>query len=344
MASSITRTKQFGKGKKMIIKSPFQPPKWLASCHLQTILPIFNQPSHMMHVRHERLYLPDGDFLDLAWADENLSNRSPLIILLHGIAGNVNSHYVKRVFNAIHQAGYRSVLIHFRGAGATPNLKPKAYHSGTTEDLNYVIDYLSYNQPHCKKGVIGFSLGGNVLLKWLGETQYMKPVDLGIAVSVPFDLSICANILNQGVGKMYQAYLLRDMKFLTQRKLHQVGPIIGISESQLMSISSIREFDEIITSPLYGFEDADDYYRKASCRMYLRNISNKTLIIHAKDDPFMSPEVIPTQTELSETTKMELSEKGGHLGFINGQDRMFPNFWLPQRIIHYLDHEFKQSE
>ncbi len=109
-----------------------------------------------------------------------------------------------------------------------------------------------------------------------------------------------------------------------------------------MSISSIREYDNRVTAPLYGFDDADDYYRKASCRPFLKGITNKTIIIHAKDDPFMSPEVVPTQKELSKTTKLELSEKGGHLGFIDGDEKMIPNFWLPPRIIHYLNEEFEQ--
>jgi predicted alpha/beta-fold hydrolase len=324
----------------MIIESPFQPPKWLASCHLQTILPIFNKPTPTMRVRHERLDLPDDDFLDLSWADDSLPETSPLIILLHGIAGNVNSHYVKRFFNAIHKSGYRSVLVHFRGAGLSPNKKPFAYHSGATEDLNLVIQFLNQRYPNCPKGVIGFSMGGNILLKWLGETPHLKPIDLGIAVSVPFDLASCADTLNEGVSKLYQAYILKDLKYLTFRKLHQVGPVINVNENQLMSVNTIREYDNLITAPLYGFADADDYYRKTSCRYFLRGISNQVVILHAKDDPFMSPDSIPKQADLSKTTMLELSERGGHLGFIDGHDKMFPNFWLPQRIIYYLDNAF----
>lgn len=323
----------------MIIESPFQPPRWLASCHLQTILPIFNKPNTTMALWHERLDLPDGDFLDLAWADESLSPHKPLVILLHGIAGNVNSHYIKRVFNAIHQYGYRSVLVHFRGAGKTPNRKPYAYHSGMTDDLNYVVNFLNEREPYSPKVIIGFSMGGSILLKWLGESLNNRPIELAVAVSVPFDLGCCSETLNQGVARLYQAYLLRDLKFLTHRKLHQIEPLIGINEQQLNEISTIREYDNVITAPLYGFKDADDYYQKSSCCHYLSDINNDTVIIHALDDPFMSPEVIPGQDDLSSTTKLEISEKGGHLGFIYGNESMVPNFWVPQRIIHYLNEE-----
>ncbi len=326
----------------MIIESTFHPPKWLSSCHLQTILPVLSNSHTTTTLRHELIDLPDGDFLHLTWADENLNYEAPLVILLHGIAGNLNSHYIRRVFNVIHKAGYRSVLVHFRGAGGSPNRMPKAYHSGTTDDLNYIINYFNQIEPFSKKSIIGFSLGGGVLLKWLGEAKHSRKIDLSIAISVPFDLSICSDTLNHGVAKVYQAYLLRDMKYLILRKLHLVGPVIGINDSKLMSINTIREYDELITAPLYGFDDADDYYRKTSCRLFLKGITNKTVIIHSKDDPFMSSNAIPKQAELSKTTQLELSEKGGHLGFINGDDKLRPIYWLPQRLIQYLDKEFKE--
>jgi predicted alpha/beta-fold hydrolase len=308
----------------------FKPAWWLRNSHLQTLWPAVIRKRILksdIELERERLELPDGDFIDIDWAGKD--GKGPIVLILHGFEGSVNSHYAKGMLNQIHAHGWRGAFMHFRGCSGEHNRLPRGYHSGDTTDLSYVVDILRQREENTEFAAIGYSLGGNVLLKWLGETGKSNQLKAAIAVSVPFELHKAANRIELGFSRCYQWYFLRCMLARLRRKFAYVPAPVDISFFQ--SVSSIRAFDEIFTAPLYGFRDANDYYTSASSKQYLRFIQVPTLLLHAKDDPFMTSDVIPSENELSPHVKLEVTESGGHVGFVSGKFPWRPVYWLEQR-------------
>ena len=286
--------------------------------------------------KHERFELPDGDFIDLAWAINGLSDDTPLVILLHGLGGNVDSTYVAGQLRAFNRQGWRGLLMQFRGASKEPNRLPRAYHSGETSDLDCLLRALAQREPHTKKALVGVSLGGNVLLKWLGENNCQSIICAAVAVSVPYQLRLVADRVNQGFSRCYQRYLLKRLRGVFLRKLERYPDALPWTAADLAAARCFWTFDEAITAPLYGFAHVHDYYRQSSSRQYLNRITIPTLLIHALDDPFMTPEVLPGADELSEHVTLELSQQGGHVGFITGFVPGRPIYWLEQRVPDFL--------
>lgn len=313
----------------------FKPAWWLRNSHLQTLWPAVIRKRRLkpsIKLQRERIELPDGDFIDLDWMQKDA--EGPLVIVLHGFEGSVNSHYAKGMLNVIHSHGWRGVFMHFRGCSGEHNRLPRSYHSGDTTDLSFVMNILHQREPHTPLAAIGYSLGGNILLKWLGETGKSNPLKAAIAVSVPFELQKAAKRIQTGFSRFYQWYFLRCLRKRLKRKFKRVPP--PVNPAILKSVSSLPEFDNVFTAPLYGFRDVDDYYASASCRQYLRFIQVPTLLVHAKDDPFMTEDVIPTAEELSPFVKMEITEAGGHVGFVSGKFPWKPVYWLEERTPHFF--------
>jgi predicted alpha/beta-fold hydrolase len=321
----------------MIEKSAFKPAWWLFSAHAQTLFPTLARRLKSPVDHQERFELADGDFVDLAWAVNGLSEQAPLVVLLHGLGGDAKSKYVLGLMHAMNRAGWRAVLMHFRGASHEPNRLPRAYHSGDTADLDALINVLVAREPHTKKAVVGISLGGNVLLKWLGEKGSESLVDAAVAISVPFQLSMVADKINRGFSRVYQSYLLRRLRKVFARKSEKHADSLAMSLVEIKAWRCFWTFDEHVTAPLHGFPHVHAYYREASSRPYLCKIKTPTLIIHALDDPFMTPDAIPKAEELSDEVRLELSPKGGHVGFIGGQVPGQPKYWLDQRVPAFLD-------
>lgn len=223
--------------------------------------------------------------------------------------------------------------MHFRGCSGTPNRLARSYHSGETGDLDTIVRLLVAREPNCPLALIGFSLGGNVLLKWLGEQAATVPVQCAVAVSVPFRLNLAAQRLNRGGSRLYQAYLLHKLRrALLAKRQHVALPI----SPEWDRLDSFRAFDDAVTAPLHGFTGVDDYYTRASSLPYLQRIACPTLILHAADDPFMTPAVLPTENQLSDAVRLELSPQGGHVGFVAGRLPWQPRFWLEERIPAFL--------
>lgn len=322
----------------MIIESQFKPAWWLSNAHAQTIYSSMRHPIQASVNRVETMDLPDGDFLNLAWSTANLPDDSPLIIILHGLGGCVNSSYVARFMQAFNQKGWRAVLMHFRGAGKEPNRLPRAYHSGDTADLDYLTHVLDKREPGTKKVIVGVSLGGNVLLKWLGEQGEQSRISAAVAISVPFVLNIVANKMHVGFSRFYQKYLLNQLKDIFARKVNYFkNPPEALKNAA--DCHCFWTFDDKVTAPLNGFNSVHTYYRECSSRQYLRNIATPTLIIHSLDDPFMTADVLPTENELSDSVLLELSKKGGHVGFITGSTIGMPVYWLDQRIPEFISEQ-----
>ncbi len=315
---------------RMIVKSQFKSAWWLPNAHLQTIFPVLFRPKAPIELEWEEVTLPDGDFIDLVWSGDD---GKPAVMIVHGLEGSIDSHYVKGLMKAINRSGFRALFMHMRGCGLKHNLKPSSYHSGRTEDLDAVIDHVVAKTSAKLHAVIGFSLGANLLLKWLGEQGEQQKVKSAIAVSVPFDLNDCALKLERGWSRIYQSYLVRLLQNKYRDKFKNRSAPLDVD---VMKLNTFRLFDDQITAPLNGFDSVDDYYSRCSCKQFLKSNKTPTLIIHSKDDPFMSENAIPTEDDLSNTVLLELSDKGGHVGFIGGNNPFKPHYWLESRITSFL--------
>jgi predicted alpha/beta-fold hydrolase len=318
--------------------SNFKSPFFMKNRHFQTIFPALFTKVSNLDLKYEIFELSDGDFLECAWCDKlDPKSDKDIVVLFHGLAGGVDSAYIKRVMKQLQDDGKSSVLMHFRGCGKTPNRKARSYHSGESGDAREWIAYLKTNYPNSDLSAIGYSLGGNMLLKLLGEYGENSPLKSAIAVSVPLDLAICADEINKGISKIYQKHLLKALKRDLKRKYdkHDMQKLIGKSRSEIDDISSFWQFDDIYTSIIHGFKDAKDYYKRCSAKQFLKDIKTKTLIIHSKDDPFMSEKVLPKDDEISDFVELEIYEDGGHVGFVSG-NIFKPKFWLEDRICKFL--------
>jgi len=309
-----------------LAKSGFQPAWWLPGAHAQTLWPFIFRPQHHLPIDWERLELPDGDFIDLAWHGRG----SRVCVLLHGLEGCYRSHYMPGLMQALAHAGWRVVIMHFRGCSGEVNRLPRSYHSGETGDLHYLLDLLCEREQPQRLTAVGFSLGGNVLLKYMGQRAGDSRLDAACAVSVPFDLAAGAARLEQGLSQIYQWWLVRALRRKIRTKFIRMKAPIELSALSLQQ--TFRQFDNYVTAPLHGFRDADDYYTRSSSKQYLKHIRTPTLILHAVDDPFLDPAALPQADELSVAVRFELSQHGGHVGFVGGRWPWRPEYWLDRRI------------
>lgn len=316
----------------MIINSDFKPNKLIRNPHWQSMWPTFimrRKPA--LDTRRERFELSDGDFIDLEWCSEATDN--PIIILLHGVTGNITSPYIKYIVPALIEQNWCPVMMYYRGYSGSDNRADIMTHAGWTVDFASLVVDLRCRFPKRKLAAIGFSQGANMLLKYLGEEGQNTALDCAVAVSPPFQLRSISNRVRHGVSRFYQWYLLKDLKKFYRNKF-QYRPK-PFDFKQLNHCHSFWQFDDKIVAPINGFRSAVDYYRQASCSKYLIDIDIPTLIIHAKDDPIMTPDIIPTADKISASTTLEISEYGGHLGFVEGSLTR-PKFYLNQRIPQYL--------
>lgn len=314
----------------------FKPAWWLPGPHLQTIWAARHFPKTNFKLRRERFELADGDFLDLDWLDNK--PKSPRVLLIHGLTGCLDAPYMHRILQAIKNQGWSAIVLHLRGCSGEPNRLARTYHAGETGDLQTVIAELMRLNKHTPLAVVGYSMGGNMLLKWLGETREHNPLTAAVAVSVPFELDKAAHQLGRGASRLYQWWLLRNLREFVLMKFKNSSAPFDVNE--IYQLRNFWQFDDKITAPLNGFGSAKDYYHQSSSRQFLQFIKKPTLIVHAKDDPFMSKDVIPSQSELSKYVNLEITESGGHVGFVSGSIPGKPVYWLEMRIIEYLKSHF----
>lgn len=327
----------------MLIQSTFKPAWWLNNAHLQTLYPALLRKPLSLSIKRERLLTPDKDFIDIDFYGEG---KQPLVILLHGLTGSSQSGYIKGLQQALFLRGLRSVALNFRGCSGEFNHTSRCYHSGETGDIDFLYRTLRQREPQTKMAAIGFSLGGNVLLKWLGEQGSELDLFAATAVSVPLVLSECASKLDTGFSRIYRANLLGELKdYIFQKQLHLERHQYREEALKLKALGNIEklnsfwQYDEQVIAQLYGFKDAHDYYYRSSSRQFLRKITVPTLIIQAQDDPFMTTAVIPTLDELSPFVQLEVTKSGGHVGFISGGTPRQAHYWLEQRIPDFLSKE-----
>tara|TARA_R110002111_G_scaffold103_7_gene1780 strand:+ start:23 stop:991 length:969 start_codon:yes stop_codon:yes gene_type:complete len=298
--------------------------------HLQTIYPAIFRKKVDLPFERERIKTPDGDFLDLDWLK---GGSNSLVIISHGLEGNSQRPYMTGMAKVFFDAGYDVLNWNFRGCSESMNTKPIFYHSGASYDLDHVVSHAStrYSDIH----LVGFSLGANITLKYLGETfwESKKNIKKAIAISVPLDLVGSCDKIDQLKNKLYAFNFLHSLKQKIKKKA-KVFPE-KFSTKQLSKINTIRAFDNEFTAPLHGFGDADDYYSKCSSLHYLPKISHPTLVLNARNDPFLSNSCFPiVKEEYSENLFFEYPKHGGHVGFSprSGQER----FWSETRALEFI--------
>lgn len=301
--------------------SDYRAPWWLPGGHLQTLAAVLG-PKPRIAWRRERWDAPDGDFIELDWADAT----GPLLAVFHGLEGGSSSHYARSIAAQALERGWRVVVPHFRGCSGELNRRPRAYHSGDTEELDWILRRL---RPQYAAGV---SLGGNVLLKWLGErgAEAAQLVRRAAAVSAPLDLAAAGNALDRGVNKrLYTRVFLTTLKAKVYAKI--VLRHVALDERRLARVRTLREFDDLYTAPLHGFRDADDYWRRASSAPWLARIRVPTLVLNAKNDPFLPRSALESAArQASSDVVLEFPATGGHAGFPGRRQ------WLARRVLDFL--------
>lgn len=323
------------------INSPFTPAWWLSNPHLQTLAPKIFRASLSLKTTKERIALPDNDFVDLAWTEVPLKESTkPIVVVLHGLEGSKDSHYAKGMLDALKRKGWIGVLMHFRGCSGEVNRKANSYHGGDINDVSYLTDLLVARHPYTPLGIVGFSLGGNVVAQYLSKKPE-NPYKAASVICAPLDIESCCKRVNQGFSKLYQKYLLDMLKKSTALKI-ELKQITHLSATQLEKIKTIFDFDDKVTAPLNKFANAVDYYAKSSSKNILNSIKNPCLFIHSKDDPFLCHEsTVPTMI-LKEHLTFEVSNGGGHVGFIYGNNPFKPKYWLEQRVPDFFSSFFKE--
>ena len=313
----------------------FKPCWWLPTGHLQTCVAALT-PRPFIATQTEQIPLVEGDQLELCWLQPEVENALvPTVILLHGLEGSVQSHYIQGMLKAIQQKGWRGVVLHFRGSNGRVNALPQSYHGGKTEDFVIALQTIQLRYPDEPCFAVGYSLGGNVLLKFLGEYPDQKGMVQAVSVSAPFDLGATSKYLGRGIYRIYERHFIKKLKYSILRKLKH-GIDMPINLSTLSKIKDFCNFDRQITAPLHGFQSAEDYYVKNSSKYFLKTIITPTLIIHAEDDPMIPKAVIPTADSVSPAVTLEVHQKGGHIGFISGGYPGRLKYWLENRVIQHL--------
>ena len=310
----------------------FRPHPLLRGAHAQTIYPFCIRSRRPPPWEGERLELPDGDFLDLCHLG---SGSGPVVCLFHGLEGCVSSHYVPGLARALVARGLRVTFMHFRGCSGEPNRLTRAYHSGDTGDIAALLAALRERHGATPLMAVGFSLGGNALLKYLGETGTRAPLERAVAVSPPFRLAVAANRIDSGLSRLYQWFLLRRMKASTRARARYQGTLPADLE-RMERARTFRAFDDAVTAPLHGFRDADDYYGRSSAALWLAGIEAPTLVLHARDDPFLGPQGVPSGHGAGPGVRLEISARGGHVGFMERGPLGIPARWLERRIPDWL--------
>jgi len=322
---------------KRILQSDFKPAAWLKHRHLQTIFPSLPWAwRERSPLRREILELPDGDTTAIDWleAGDNLPRSAPLLVILHGLEGSAESSYARMMMQTALDRGWRPCVLHFRDCGDYRNRLPRRYHAGETGDIRFFLQSLHDQGQTGPMLAVGYSLGGNILLKYLGESSHDSHLTASGAVCAPLNLHICAEALNVGFSKFYQRILLKNMKNSVAAKFD--AHTAAFDWDRAMAARNFSDFDDAVTAPLHGFDGMDDYYNKCSSAQFLKDIVRPTLVINALDDPFMTPGVIPGPDMLSEHVTLEIAEAGGHVGFVEGGTPWRPKYYLPRRILDFL--------
>jgi predicted alpha/beta-fold hydrolase len=332
----------------------YQAPWWLPGGHAQTLYAALLAPRPRVPYRRERWDTPDGDFIDLDWLEERAGepqspnptgvpevSERPLVVLFHGLEGRSSSHYESALMAEAKRIGWNGLVVHFRGCAGEANRLQRAYHSGDSAEIDWILRRLRETR-NAAPFVVGVSLGGNALLKWLGErgADANSLASAAAAVSAPVDLMAAGEALGRGFNMIYTRAFLRTLKAKSLSKLGRFPDLYD--PHAVRRARTLREFDDVVTAPLHGFRDTNDYWTRASSKPWLRTIAVPTLLINARNDPFLPAAALPTHDELSPAVTPEFPDEGGHVGFVAGAPPGHLE-WLPRRIIRFFTERSKPA-
>lgn len=337
-----------------ISRSPFRPAMWLLSGHVQTLYPsLFRSPITVPRVR-ERIHLSDGDWLHVDWHLPVAwqGARAPMAIILHGLSGSSSSHYVLGLQQALAARGMASLAMNARGATGQANDLPRTHHAGTHDDLAEVLVMVRERYPDVPLALVGYSLGGAITLNALVLESLPDTVFAAAAVSVPLRLDACADRLDQGFSRVYRKHLMGELLKSWRRKAVRLAEVGNEEVAQhihhvldTVPMNTFRELDDALFAGLHGFDSAADYYHRCSPRQHLGEIRVPTLLLQSADDPFLTPECVPHRRELSADVHLELSARGGHVGFIeSGEIWHQPTYYLERRIPDFIEAMLARSQ
>lgn len=309
-------------------------PRWLPGGHLQTIYAYYLPRQSSFRFRRERWETPDGDFIDLDWLND--AGGPALIALFHGLEGCSRSHYALSLAGELRRWNCSGVVVHARGCSGEANRLVRAYHAGDSTEIGWILRRIKDGNPQRRLQVVGISMGGNDLLKWLGEQGdgALEIVDRAAVASAPLDLNIAARQLDSGWNKhLYTRDFLCTMRRKVLAKISTHG--LELNPRLLRAASTFHEFDNLYTAPFHGFKSAEDYWTRSSAKPWLKHIRVSTLMINARNDPFFPADALPGRADVSAAVTLEYPESGGHVGFVSGN---FPGHldWLPRRILRFF--------
>lgn len=315
----------------------YAPARWLPGAHAMTVFASVGRVLPRLAVRRERWELPDGDFLDLD-RTTGLPPDAPLAVLCHGLEGSSTAPYVRGLARALAERGVASLALNFRTCGGEPNRLARTYHSGETGDLAHVVERLAAERPGRALLVAGFSLGGNVVVKYLGERGDALPAALrgGAAISVPFDLAAASRRLD-GPGRLMWIYRERFIRRLRRKAARKAATHPGTFDAAAVArATTFAEFDELMTAPLHGFASRDDYYARASSGQFLPGVRRPLLALSAADDPMVPEASLPVAlAAASPAVRLVVTAQGGHTAFVDGLP-LRPGFWAERTAADYL--------
>lgn len=318
-------------------------PWWLPGPHAQTLGGKLLRRQPPVALFRERWDTPDGDFLEVDFGAEpgnppETGGAAPAVLLLHGLEGSSRRAYILQTMDALRRRGMLGIALNFRSCGGTPNRAPRFYHSGETGDLDFVVRTLARRFPDRPLAAIGFSLGGNVLIRWLGEQGAEVPDALrgAAAVSVPWDLSGGSRVLSTTpMGRFYTRYFMRSLHAKVALRRADLEDLVDVPA--VLASRTLREFDELATAPLHGFEGAEDYYSRVRAEPVLHRIPVRTLLVQAADDPFQPPGSFPrAAVDRNPLLHPLVTPRGGHLGFVEGAHPLAPSFWVEETVARWL--------
>ena len=314
--------------------APYRAPFYLFNGHLQTLWPVWQtlrqQPIAWPRERWETL---DGDFIDVDCIHQGAADK-PVVILFHGLEGNSQSHYARGLAAVLQRMDWTGFVPHFRGCSGELNRLPRAYHSGDSAEIDWILRRFKQRNPQRTLFATGVSLGGNALMKWLGEqgAAASQIIHAAAAISPPMDVGACGAWLDQGLNRsMYTQHFLRTMKLQGEARLERFPNLFDAQ--RMRKATTLREFDDTVTAPLHGFKDVDDYWTRASALPVLSGICTPTLLLMPRNDPFLPDACYPLSHPVNVT--LEVPTSGGHVGFSGGQG-ITKDLWLPSRIINFF--------
>ncbi|MEX3956722.1 YheT family hydrolase [Trinickia sp. EG282A] len=322
------------------------PPRWLPTNHAQTIIPALFARLPAVDYRRERWTTPDGDFIELDWIAYPEGSAAapppdaPLFVLFHGLEGSSDSHYARVLMATARGFGWHGVVPHFRSCSGPLNLAPRFYHLADSDEVDWVLRRLrdGHRGPIV---VAGVSLGGNVLLHWLGERGTDAAfVAAAAAISTPLDVHAGGRALSQGFALVYTLSFLKTLKKKALQKLEQYPGLFD--RDAMLASRTMYDYDNVVTAPLHGFRNTDDYWTRATTRPLLPDVVVPTLVLNARNDPFLPSTALPTRAEVSPAIELDQPEAGGHVGFMTGP---FPGRmdWLPRRVFSFLEPHTKNG-